>query len=100
MRILKQIEENSLKFLFELYERCKDDESKEYNIYEIGRKLKYNEKETEHAVGELHKADLVRHEKDSDKVSITLKGTKIVRRIIWKKKGESTEEYPWICSIG
>ena len=100
MRILKQIEENSLKFLFELYSRCKDNESKECNIYGIGRKLKYDENETKHVVKELHKADLVKYKKDSDKVSITLKGTKIVRRIIWQKKGESTTEYPWICSIG
>ena len=100
MRILKQIEENSLKFLFELYSRCKDNQSKECNIYEVGRKLKYNENETEHAVEELYKADLVKHEKGSDKVSITPKGTKIVRRIIWQKKGEGTDEYPWVCAIG
>lgn len=100
MRILKQIEESNLKFLFELYNRCKDDESKECNIYEIGRKLEYNESETKHVVEELHKTDLVKYKKDSDKVSITLMGTKIVRRIIWQKKGESTDEYPWVCSVG
>jgi hypothetical protein len=58
-------------FLSELYALSKEDDAKELDMYEIGKTLKFDEFETELIVENLADAELIRHEKDSDKVAIT-----------------------------
>jgi hypothetical protein len=65
------IQKKALDFLSELYDLCKDDQSKQFNMYEVGKELGYDAPETEFIIETLSRAELIRHEKSSDKVTIT-----------------------------
>jgi len=58
-------------FLSELYRLCKEDQSKEFNMYEIGERLGFDEFETELIVENLANSELISRQKSSDEVSIT-----------------------------
>lgn len=66
-------------FLSELYRLCKEDQSKEFNMYEIGKRLGFDQFETELIVENLNRAELISHQKNSDKVSITPYGIMTIR---------------------
>ena len=66
-------------FLSELYRLCKEDQSKGFNMYEIGKKLGFDEFETELIVENLNRAELISHQNNSDKVSITPYGIMTIR---------------------
>ncbi len=84
---VKRIQEKALNFLSKLYSLCKKDEqSKQVNMYEIGKKLGYNATEIEYIVETLSRTELVRYEKSSNKVAITTYG-------IMMTKGEITVGY-------
>jgi hypothetical protein len=83
---IEGIQKKALNFLSELYGLCKDDQFKEFNMYEIGKELEYDEFETELIVETLARAELIRHEKSSDRVAITPYGIMTV-------KGEVTVGY-------
>jgi hypothetical protein len=73
-------------FLSELYGLCRGDQSRGFNMYEIGESLGLDEFETEDIVENLSRAELIRHDKSSDKVSMTPYGIMII-------KGEITVGY-------
>ncbi|MGE5445153.1 MAG: hypothetical protein ACM3SR_11225 [Ignavibacteriales bacterium] len=83
---IEGIQKKVLDFLSELYGLCKDDQSKEFNMYDIGKELEYDEFETELIVETLSRAELIRHDKSSDEVRITPYGIMTV-------KGEVTVGY-------
>jgi len=66
-------------FLSELYRLCKEDQSKEFNMYEIGKRLGFDQFETELIVENLNRAELVSHQNNSDNVSITPYGIMTIR---------------------
>jgi len=66
-------------FLSELYRLCKEDQSKEFNMYEIGKRLGFDQFETELIVENLNRAELISHQNNSDKVSITPYGIMTIR---------------------
>lgn len=80
------IQGKALNFLSKLYSLCKDEQYKQFNIYEIGKKLGYNTAETEYIVETLSRPELIRYEKSSNKVTITTYG-------IMMTKGEITVGY-------
>ena len=65
-------------FLSELYRLCKEDQSKEFNMYEIGKRLGFDQFETELIVENLNRAELISHESHSGKVAITPYGIMII----------------------
>jgi hypothetical protein len=75
-----------MKFLSKLYSLCKDEQSKQFNMYEIGKKLGYDATETEYIAETLSRTELIRYEKSSNKVTITTYG-------IMMTKGEITVGY-------
>ncbi|HEX3036346.1 MAG TPA: hypothetical protein VHT73_14715 [Thermodesulfobacteriota bacterium] len=75
-----------LTFLSELFVLSKDDTSRGYNMFEIGRKCGCSVKETKQIAEDLCKLDLVRNKRRPDEVSITPKGISLI-------KGERTVEY-------
>ncbi len=83
---VERIQENALKFLSKLYSLCKDQQSKQFNMYEIGKKLGYDATETEYITETLSRTELIRYEKSSNKVTITTYG-------IMMTKGEITVGY-------
>jgi len=66
-------------FLSELYRLCKEDQSKEFNMYEIGERLGFDEFETELIVENLANSELISHQKSSDEVSITPYGIMTIK---------------------
>jgi len=66
-------------FLSELYRLCKEDQSKEFNMYEIGERLGFDEFETELIVENLANSELISRQKSSDEVSITPYGIMTIR---------------------
>lgn len=66
-------------FLSELYRLCKEDQSKEFNMYEIGKRLGFDQFETELIVENLNRAELISHQNNSDEVSITPYGIMTIR---------------------
>jgi hypothetical protein len=80
------IQKKSLDFLSRLYDSCKGDQSRQFDMYEIGKELEYDEFETELIVETLSRVELIRHEKSSDEVRITPYGIMTV-------KGEITVGY-------
>jgi acetoin utilization protein AcuB len=79
-------QKNALKFLSKLYSLCKVNQSKQFDLYEIGKKLRYNATETNYIVETLSRAELIRYEKSSNKVAITTYGIMVA-------KGEITVGY-------
>ena len=76
---MKWIREKSLYFLSTLDVLCKHDTSKEYNIYGIGKELKYKKAEIEYIVEYLTTLDLIVYKKSSYEASITPKGVEILK---------------------
>lgn len=66
-------------FLSELYRLCKEDQSKEFNMYEIGKRLGFDQFETELIVENLNSAELISQESHSDKVTITPYGIMMIK---------------------
>ncbi|MGH7800407.1 MAG: hypothetical protein ACREOW_07220 [Thermodesulfobacteriota bacterium] len=66
-------------FLSELYRLCKEDQSKEFNMYEIGERLGFDEFETELIVENLVNSEVISHQKSSDEVSITPYGIMTIK---------------------
>jgi hypothetical protein len=83
---IKRTQKKVLDFLSKLYDLSKGDPSEEFNMYEIGKELEYDEFETELIVETLTRAELIRHVKSSDTVAITPYGIMTV-------KGEVTVGY-------
>ena len=75
-----------LSFLSELFIRCGDDTSREFNMYAIGAGCGCSWNETKQITEKLSKLDLVQNRRRPDKVAITYKGISLV-------KGERTVEY-------
>jgi len=84
--LVEGIQKKALGFLSNLYDFCKDDRSKEFNMYEIGVGLGYDSSETESIVETLSRAEMLRRDKSSDSVTITPYGIMTV-------KGEVTVGY-------
>lgn len=76
---IEGIQKKSLDFLSRLYDSCKGDQSKQFDMYEIGRELEYDEFETELIVETLSRAELIKHQKSSDRVAITPYGIIMIR---------------------
>src|SRR4030066_252506 len=66
-----RIQEQAFSFLSKLYSLSKDGQSKQFNMYEIGKKLGYNATETEYVVETLSRTELLKYEKSFNKVTIT-----------------------------
>ena len=80
------IQKKVLDFLSRLYDLCEGEHSTQFNMYDIGKELEYDEFETELIVETLSRAELIRHDKSSDEVRITPYGIMTV-------KGEVTVGY-------
>ena len=65
-----RIQEQAFSFLSKLYSLSKDGQSKQFNMYEIGKKLGYNATETEYIVETLSRTELLKYEKSFNKVTI------------------------------
>ncbi|MGE5443648.1 MAG: CBS domain-containing protein, partial [Ignavibacteriales bacterium] len=79
-------QKKALKFLSRLHSLCKDDQSKQFNMHEIGKKLGYNATETEYIAETLSRTELIKYDKPSNKVAITTYGIMVT-------KGEITAGY-------
>jgi hypothetical protein len=66
-------------FLSELYRLSKEDQSKEFNMYEIGERVGFDEFETKLIVENLTDSELISHQDNSDKISITPYGIMTIR---------------------
>src|SRR5581483_5439088 len=76
---IEGIQKKALGFLSKLYDLSKDDQSKQFSMHDIGKELEYDEFETEIIVETLARAELIRHEKSSDKITITPYGIMTVK---------------------
>lgn len=76
---IEGIQKKSLDFLSRLYDSCKGDQSRQFDMYEIGKELEYDEFETELIVETLSRAELIRHEKSFDKITITPYGIMMIK---------------------
>jgi hypothetical protein len=83
---VERIQEKAFKFLSKLYSLCKDEQSKEFDMYVVGKRLGYNATETECIVETLSRAELIKAVKFSCKVSIATYGIMVT-------KGEITARY-------
>jgi hypothetical protein len=83
---VERIQEKAFKFLSKIYSLCKDEQSKEFDMYVVGKRLGYNATETEGIVETLSRAELIRAEKSSCKVAIATYGIMVT-------KGEITARY-------
>ncbi len=79
---VNEIQEKALKFLSKLYSPCKDGEPKEFDMYVTGKNLGNNATETEYIVNTLSRAELIKHDKTSDRISITNYGIMIMKGAI------------------
>lgn len=70
---LERIQEKAFKFLCKL-RPCKDEDTKEFDMYVIGKNLRCNVTETEYIIEILSRAELIRFESDTCKVAITTYG--------------------------
>ncbi|MER3447812.1 MAG: hypothetical protein C4291_13715 [Candidatus Dadabacteria bacterium] len=80
------IQKKAFNFLSKLYDLCESDQTKGFNMYEIGDELGYSTSEAEFIVETLSRAELIRHEKSSNEVRITPYGIMTI-------KGEITVGY-------
>jgi hypothetical protein len=80
------IQKKSVDFLSRLYDLCTGDQARQFDMYKVGEELEYEEFETELIVETLSRAELIRHEKSSNRVAITPYGIMTV-------KGEITVGY-------
>jgi hypothetical protein len=58
-------------FLSELHRLCKEDQFEKFNMHEIGKRLGFDEFETELVVENLSDSELIKHESQTDNVTIT-----------------------------
>ncbi len=63
------IQSKASNYLSKLYSLSKGDQSRQFDIYEIGKKLGYEASETESIVENLSRSELIRNEKASSKVA-------------------------------
>jgi hypothetical protein len=70
------------RFLSELNVSSKADQSKGFDMYEIGERIGFEEFETEEIVNNLSRAELIKRDKSSDNVFITPYGIMINNRDI------------------
>lgn len=78
MERVEGIQKKALNFLSKLYDLYRDEQSKQFDMYEIGKELEYDEFETELIVETLSRAELIKHQKSSDRVAITPYGIMII----------------------
>jgi hypothetical protein len=76
---IEGIQKKALGFLSKLYDLSKGDQSKQFSMHDIGKELEYDEFETEIIVETLSRAELIKHEKSSDKITITPYGIMTVK---------------------
>jgi acetoin utilization protein AcuB len=79
-------QKKALKFLSRLYSLSKDDQSKQFNMHEIGRKMGYDASETEYIAETLSRTELIKYDRSSNRVAITTYGIMVT-------KGEITPVY-------
>ncbi len=72
------IQKKTLSFLYELHDLCKGEQTKQFDMYKIGKGLGYDASETEHIVENLPRSELIRHDKASDKVVISPYGIMLI----------------------
>lgn len=83
---IEGIQQKANSFLYKLYNLVRDDQSKQCNMYKIGKLLGYGVHETEKVVEILSRGEPISHKKSSDKVGITPYAIMII-------KGEITVGY-------
>ncbi len=72
------IQKKTLSFLSMLHDLCKSTQTKQFDMYKIGKGLGYDVSETEHIVENLSRSELIRHDKSSDKVAISPYGIMLI----------------------
>ncbi len=78
MERVEGIQKKALNFLSKLYDLYRDEQFKQFDMYEIGKELEYEEFETELIVETLSRGELIKHQKSSDRVAITPYGIMII----------------------
>ena len=73
------IQKKALHFLSKLYGLSKGDQSKQLSMYKIGEGLGYDSSETVSIVETLSRAEMLRRDKSSDRVTITPYGIMTIR---------------------